>query len=84
MILDKFLRAVILLHPRSQKFCLQSCGFTTPTYNMYINHFIFLQLRQLVDECINPDPEKRPDITFVSEVARRMYNESTQQAPSTS
>lgn len=30
------------------------------------------QLRNLVDMCINPDPEKRPDITYVYDIAKHM------------
>ena len=32
------------------------------------------QLRNLVDMCINPDPEKRPDITYVYDIAKHMQN----------
>ncbi|XP_013862774.1 serine/threonine-protein kinase Nek7 [Austrofundulus limnaeus] len=32
------------------------------------------ELRSLVDMCINPDPEKRPDITYMSGMARHMQN----------
>uniref|UniRef100_A0A7N8X254 NEK6-subfamily protein kinase n=1 Tax=Mastacembelus armatus TaxID=205130 RepID=A0A7N8X254_9TELE len=32
------------------------------------------ELRNLVDMCINPDPEKRPDITYVYGIAKHMQN----------
>lgn len=32
------------------------------------------QLRKLVDMCINPDPEKRPDITYVYDIAKHMQS----------
>uniref|UniRef100_A0A3P9MA69 NEK6-subfamily protein kinase n=2 Tax=Oryzias TaxID=8089 RepID=A0A3P9MA69_ORYLA len=32
------------------------------------------ELRDLVDMCINPDPEKRPDITYVYDIAKTMRN----------
>ncbi|KAM9460660.1 serine/threonine-protein kinase Nek7-like isoform 2-T2 [Clarias gariepinus] len=32
------------------------------------------ELRKLVDMCINLDPEKRPDITYVYEIAKHMHD----------
>uniref|UniRef100_A0A8C6PML3 NEK6-subfamily protein kinase n=1 Tax=Nothobranchius furzeri TaxID=105023 RepID=A0A8C6PML3_NOTFU len=32
------------------------------------------ELRNLVDMCINPDPEKRPDIAYVYGIAKHMQN----------
>ncbi|EDV27543.1 uncharacterized protein TRIADDRAFT_21160 [Trichoplax adhaerens] len=39
------------------------------------------ELRGLVNACINPDPEKRWDITYVSNIARQMNARFQQQAP---
>ncbi|KAH0512180.1 Serine/threonine-protein kinase Nek7 [Microtus ochrogaster] len=38
-----------------------------------LSQLTYDQLRQLVNICINPDPEKRPDITYVYDVAKRMH-----------
>lgn len=33
-------------------------------------------LRSLVAECINPDPDKRPDIAYVHDISREMYTKT--------
>lgn len=45
-------------------------------------HFSFPQLRNLVAACINPNPEKRPDVSYVHEVAQKCYEQYlSQRAP---
>ena len=39
-----------------------------------IHVLMSFQLRSLVDRCINPDPEQRPSVEHVYEVAKAMYN----------
>lgn len=58
----RLLRAVPRV--RGQR-CLQRGPFLSP------------QLRQLVSVCINPDPEKRPDVTYVYDVAKRVHASTT-------
>ena len=31
------------------------------------------ELRSIVDSCINPEPEQRPDISYVHDVSKKMY-----------
>ena len=33
----------------------------------------FLQLRDLVQSCITPDPDQRPDVKYVNEIAKKAY-----------
>ncbi|XP_002733050.1 serine/threonine-protein kinase Nek7-like [Saccoglossus kowalevskii] len=40
------------------------------------------ELRSLVAMCINPDPEQRPDVSHVYEVAKKMHMQSLQQQSS--
>jgi len=42
-------------------------------FQLWIFAFACLQMRKLVDACINPDPEQRPDVSYVYDVAKRMY-----------
>lgn len=37
------------------------------------NPAFFPQLRELVSMCINPDPDRRPDIVFVQQIANQMH-----------
>ena len=41
--------------------------------------FYFHQLRDLVGACINPDPNKRPDVEYVLRVAETMHESLSQQ-----
>ena len=40
---------------------------------LHAHTHLHTQLRRLVDACISPDPDDRPDIQQVSEVAQRMH-----------
>ncbi|GFQ64865.1 hypothetical protein TNCT_636001, partial [Trichonephila clavata] len=40
-------------------------------------------MRNLVADCINPDPDKRPDIVYVHKIALNMHLSSQLPAPPT-
>ncbi|KAG7229469.1 hypothetical protein INR49_012759, partial [Caranx melampygus] len=50
----------------------EMAALQSPFYGDKMNLTPFL--RNLVDMCINPDPEKRPDITYVYDIAKHMQN----------
>uniref|UniRef100_H2Z011 NEK6-subfamily protein kinase n=1 Tax=Ciona savignyi TaxID=51511 RepID=H2Z011_CIOSA len=54
---------------------IESCEYPPLPADIYSEEVpnIFPQLRNLVAMCINPDPEKRPDISYIYHVASKMY-----------
>lgn len=51
-----------------------NCSVNTVSLTALSPRCLHKQLRNLVDMCINPDPEKRPDITYVYDMAKHMQN----------
>lgn len=58
-----------------------SLSLTPMMKNWYYEWYLLLfQLRDLIAECINPDPDKRPDIKHVYQVAQNMHMKGVQAA----
>jgi len=53
--------------------CMSVCVCACLCVCVCYGFFVWFQMRKLVDACINPNPEQRPDISYVYDVAKRMY-----------